>query len=504
MLTRASTLILVLCIFGLGLGLFTSHNRFEFYCHPDEYGKVRQLVKNERNFHHPMLMLTTVNLARKAVLRGGEKRNFQSVAVVGRWVTGAFAALTAAALALLAARHYGLLAGWLTGVMTLSNSLLFDLAHYLKEDPYFVAGIAFTALALHAYQKTPDRRRLHWLAAATAAAAAGKFVGIALLPMVLIAVWRLPHASVSGERAARMRRFCLVFALVWLALNYWIFKTPSMMWSSIGEEMQKSYGNETLRQGPHLFYFYARLQGENGGWLPPVLTGLWLVWALFHARRVSAAEWLLAGVSLLFMLIFSFTPKVSERYYLPIATSLCYFAVAGVMVWAREFRWKGMTWAAAALALAAAGAQARATAEAFEGFKHDDRQELQDWIIRNLPVDAVIAQDEAVNLPELQRLGKKHEGRTPLPQRVIGGRKLTDIGDIAHMKALGITHAAICQRIYGRYLNGTLEVKEGKPLRIQQLYKNLIENGKVVWDAPRGENVHLQPGLKLIDIRAIP
>ncbi|MES2706910.1 MAG: hypothetical protein V4726_09945 [Verrucomicrobiota bacterium] len=503
MLTRTSTIALVLCIFGLGLGLFTRHNGFEYYYHPDEYRKVRQLVKSERNFHHPMLMLTTVDLVRRATLRGSSKRDSQSVVLVGRWVTAAFAAAAAAALALLAARQYGLLAGWLAGVLVLSNSLLFELAHYLKEDPYFAAGIAFTALALHAFQRKPDAPRLRWLAAATAMAAAGKFVGIALLPMVLIAVWRRSAPPGYMEQRARIRRFLVVFALVWLVLNYWIFKTPAMMWSSIGEEMQKAYAGEAQRQGPHAFYL--RVQEQNGGWLAPALAGLWLLWAMRHARRVPYAEWVLAGSSLLYFVVFSCTPKDSTRYYLPIAISLCYFAVAGVMVWARQFRWKGMTWAAAALVLITAGAQSRSLAEAWDGFTHDDREQLEDWVTANLPADAVIAQDEAVNLPEPGRLSKKHEGRAPLPQRVIGAPVLADLGDLAKLKSMGITHAAINHRTYSRYLNGSLDIQEGTPAAaIRQFYLTITDSGRIIWETPPGRNGHLQPGLRLIDIRAIP
>ena len=504
MLTRSSTLTLLLCIFAIGLALFTRHNDFEYYYHPDEFGKVDQLVKNKRNFHHPMLMLTTVDFARRAVLWGDARKNQQAVVQVGRWVTAAFAALTAAALALLAAQHYGLLAGWLVGVLALSNSLLFELAHYLKEDPYFAAGIALTALALHAFQRTPDAARMRWLAVATAVAAAGKFVGFALLPLVLIAVWMPAAASPLGARRARVLRFLGTFLLVWLALNYWVFKSPSMLWHSIGEEMHKAYGNdEAVRAVPHAYYF--RVQAQNGGWFAPLLAGLWLLWAARNVRRVSAAEWLLAGTALAFLLVFTFTPKTAPRYYLPIATALCYFAVAGAMVWAREFRRGWCKCVATALVLITVGMQSHALAESWRGFATDDREQLQQWIAAHLPADAVIAQDEAVNLPEPVRMPAKHAGRAPLPQRVIGEKEVADLGDIAALKAMGVTHVALCARTYGRYLNGARTIKEdSKAAAAQQLYRTLNERGQVLWESPMGRISYLQPGLRLVDIRAIP
>jgi hypothetical protein len=237
----------------------------------------------------------------------------------------------------------------------------------------------------------------------------------------------------------------------------------------------------------------------------PALAGLWVLYALTHRRRIPAAEWTLAGVSLLFFVILSLTPKVSERYYLPIATSLCYFAVAGVMAWAAQFRWKSPRWLAAALVIAAGVFQTQSTVKAWSGFQSDDRETLQTWITANLPDNAVIAQDEAVNLPELERLAKKHAGREALEQKVIGARKLTTLGGVPAMRAMGVTHVAICYRIYGRYLDGTLNVADGDGTgaAIRALYSTLLEKGRILWQTPVGENPYLQPGLTLIDIRGI-
>lgn len=505
MLSRNAALLLVLAIFGLGLAFFTRNNTFDFYCHPDEFGKVRQLVKGERNIHHPMWMLTTADFARRALLRGGDKRNFQKVVVVGRWLTAGAAALAAAALALLAARQYGLAAGWLAGLLTLSNSLLFELAHYFKEDPWLAAGLAFTALALHFHQRKPDNIRLGWVAAAAATAAAGKYLGFAVLPFVIASFWKQPGVTAPGDRRRRLTRFFLIFSGVWLALNYWVLKTPGKVFESLNEEMEKAYGNEMLDHGSHILQFYRNLQSGNGGWMVPALAGLWVLFALLHRRRIPAAEWTLAGVSLLFFIILSFTPKVSERYYLPIATSLCYFAVAGVMAWASQFRWKSPRWVAAVLVLTAGIFQAQATLKSWGGFKSDDREQLQNWITANLPADAVIAQDDAVNLPELERLAKKHEGREALEQKVIGARKLVTLGGIRGMRAMGVTHVAICYRIYGRYLDGTLNVADGDGggAAIRDLYQTLVQKGHILWEMPLGENPYLQPGLSLIDIRGI-
>src|SRR5215207_2221696 len=99
------TLLVFLGVFALGLAVFTRHNDFPFYYHPDEPGKVGQLTKNKRNLHHPLLMLTMTDLARRTVLWGEAKKDPQAVAVVGRWMTAAAAALAAASLAALATKR---------------------------------------------------------------------------------------------------------------------------------------------------------------------------------------------------------------------------------------------------------------------------------------------------------------------------------------------------------------------------------------------------------------
>ena len=79
-----------------------------------------------------------------------------------------------------------------------------------------------------------------------------------------------------------------------------------------------------MKEIPHTFYF--GVQDTYGGPWIPALAALWLAFAICRPRKVSIAEWLLAGVSLVFLVVFSFTAKTSQRYYLPIAVTLCYLA----------------------------------------------------------------------------------------------------------------------------------------------------------------------------------
>ncbi|MDB6136563.1 MAG: hypothetical protein JWM59_4806 [Verrucomicrobiales bacterium] len=497
-------LILVLCVFGVGLGMFTRYNGFKFYYHPDEPGKVRQLVNGTRNFNHPMLMLTTVDTVRKLMLDEAGQRNYQTVVVVGRWATAASAALTAAALALLAAWHYGLLAGVLTGMLTLSNSLLFQLAHYLKEDPWLTAGIAVSAVTLYAFQRKPDTKRLCLLAVATGLTAAAKYVGIALLPMVLFAVWRLSAAAGSRQRRVWLGQLLLISALVWLILNHWIFITPGVFRESLGGEVGKAYENNRQGQWVSLIK-YINTQREIGGWWTPILSLLWLVWAVFNARRVTAAEWLLGGVSMFYLVVFIFTPKDAARYYLPVAVAFSYFAVAGVMVWSGQFRRRTVFWAGVALVLGAVAIQAQVLRREWKGYKQDNRVMLEDYIARHLPASAVIAQDDVVALPDPSlRDGRGDNNRRMLPQRIMGSKLVAGMGDAAQLRSMGVTHVALSYGIYRTYLDGSRKDSDGSVDAVKRALSSIVKQGKTIWTTKKGYNNYLQPELRLIDISGVP
>jgi len=69
--------------------LNTCHNRFPYFYHPDEPGKVRQVISGDWNLHHPMLLLQTTKLF---VETTGVPRTEQPVVEAGRMVSAIFCA----------------------------------------------------------------------------------------------------------------------------------------------------------------------------------------------------------------------------------------------------------------------------------------------------------------------------------------------------------------------------------------------------------------------------
>jgi hypothetical protein len=488
-----ATLLVFLGVFAAGLLLFSRHNDFPFYYHPDEPGKVGQVIKNKRNLHHPLLMLTTVDLTRRVTLWGEAKKDPQNVVEVGRWVTAAFAALAAAALAGLASRVHGLVAGIAVGALCVANPLLYELAHYFKEDPYLVAGLAVTCLALHRLSVAPDARGIALLGAATALAAAGKYVGFILLP-VSIAATLLANSS-PLPRSRRIGWLLGSFAFVWFALNWWVFKSPEMLWRSLGEEANKAFGGEEgpTRSVPHAYYVAIQQIYSSGVlWIG---CALWAILASIRRIRVTFAEWVLLATALLLFAIFSFTPKTSPRYHLPTSVAISYFAVIGAVGTARLMARNHPQWAPALGAVFAMGLlipEAQKLHVRMGGFAHDDRVDLESFVRTKLLPNTVIAQDEASNLPEPDRRWE-HSGRSALPQKIIGKKQIADRADLAGLRAEGVTHVAICARTYQRFLAGG-----DTPER--RFYETALKRGTIVFSREPGIITYLQPGLSLIDI----
>ena len=132
-------------LLALLLWAYTRHNNFPFYYHTDEPGKVEQVVSGEHNYRHPLLMINATDLVVRALKIDKAP---QKVVLVGRWTSALAAVIAIAAVILIVRRHsdwrFGLLAGALAGL----HPFLFEATHYMKEDCFLLAGLAWTWYAL--------------------------------------------------------------------------------------------------------------------------------------------------------------------------------------------------------------------------------------------------------------------------------------------------------------------------------------------------------------------
>ena len=495
-------------VFAGGMVLFSEHSAFPFYYHTDEPGKVLQVIHRRKNFHHPTLLLTSANLGRKVFLDAEAEEDPQRVAELGRRVVALYAAASAGLLALLAARLYGACAGIAAGALLVTNPLLYELSHYFKEDPTLLFGIVACAWAARVHTQRRDGRSLALLGVAAGVAAAAKYVGTALLPVAAFVA-----ASVAGSdrrvRRQQVGRVVGVALLTWLVLDYRIFRShlltvPRALGGELGKALVSDHG--MLKQVPHAFY--VGVQDEYGSFWVPALAALWLIYALYRPRKVSIAEWILAGVAVGFVAVFSFTPKVSARYYLPTSAAIGYLAAAGAFGWAAlaASRWPRLRMEGHAVALllclGAAWQQWGDTEQIRRALQQDDRAELF-ALVETLPPTAVIAQDEAVGLPEPERRWQ-HRGRPPVAPRVLGATQAPDLGTLDELRARGVTHLALCWKTYRYYFATDKIVKDAAIVTARRtFYRTALERGRILREWKPGRVVYLQPGLVLIDISGL-
>ena len=329
-----SCVLVAIVVFVGAMVLFTEHSSFPFYYHQDEPGKVLQVIHRRKNFHHPLLMLTTAELARKTFLHGGAEDDPQRVTEMARTIMAAFAAASAALLALLATRLHGSLGGPRGGAADGDQSIALRAGSLLQGGPRLPVRNRRLRIGraplLDTEKPTISRaagrgrggrgggkvrggcvrargrrhRRQHRrrdCAGALEARGQGRWNR----PLDL-AGSRLAGPQIAGAVRARLRRR-----------------------DEQGSPRQsRDGGRGTARL---LLRRPGRLRRPVGSGARDPLAGLRDLPP--HARFPSPSGFSRAS-ALVSMVVFSFTPKTSTRYYLPIAVTLCYLAAAGAFRWA--------------------------------------------------------------------------------------------------------------------------------------------------------------------------
>jgi hypothetical protein len=519
--------VMAFVLFAFSLALNTRHNNFPYSYHPDEGGKTGQIIGGSRNYHHPLLMLSATDIVSRVAFI---PRQPQPIVETGRWVSATFAAGTVAALALLAWFYYGALTAWGTGVAVALQVDLFETAHYMKEDPTLLFGLALSLLAAHVWWRAPNRGTLRFLAIACGLAVSGKYLGIVALTFALPPVLWHRIADTILDRRARLKLFGIAFGLTFLVCNLPFFATKlSSPFRSIGKEVQGVAGGHRgiTREIPHGEYL--ETLREN---VPTIV----LVLALFYAadmlvfrRRRTPPEWAALLFPLGYLAVISCSPKIADRYLLPVSVLLPFLAMLGAAEIARTLdseklpaRRKISYVVLTALAAWIALAEWPAFRRSFEGYRHDDPTAVAAWIKTHLPADAVIAEDHRVSLSPTKsdkvskekRAAQKQAGVNDalnfearldarVPQKVYSPNFASDLGKFDELRKNGVTHIAICRQSYGRYFKDETRPRAGAKTAFdqrQEFYARVLEEGELLQEWPPGTISYLQPGIKLFRI----
>lgn len=473
---------LAIVLFLLCVWLYTRHNEFPAFYHPDEPDKVTQIIDGKWNFHHPMLMLTTTRVVVDVLQI---PRTQQPIVIAGRWISALAAALGVVALAWLGFIVRGPLGFAAVATAAALNHQVYELAHYFKEDAMLFMAISLTFLAVALFWKKKNAGAAALLGLACGLSVSAKYIGgLAFLPALIVLA-----RSRSSTQARSFAVFLAVALAIIAAANFPIVLNLDLFRNSFSREFAlAAHGQSGMtRRVPNTQYL--RVFADNTNPVTWVLLAVY--YATFWRKRATRAlpEQLLAVFPIAFAMLLACSPKSNDRYFLP-ATGL-FMVCAGLG--ALEARRLGVRGAGAMALGLLALAQLIGLTRYDLAFSHDDRRELADWIHANLPAAAVLAQDPRASLQKLQ----------PAVEQRIAATKLTGTS-VDELVAGGVTHLVTSESDYGRYFLKSLVPQKAFRDEYEQrrsFYEELSQRAEKIWARPRGTVIYLHPGLELYRLR---
>ena len=481
-------------VFVAALWLYTRHNDFPFYYHPDEPSKVAQIRDDTRNFNHPLLLLNATDAARALI---GRTADCQQIVEIGRTWSAVFAALAAALFSWLGFNRFGAIGGVAAGVAMLMQRRLYEHAHFMKEDAALLAGIALTFVAIDAFWRTPTTMRAVLLGVATAIAVSGKYIGLLMLPLALAALIRAPNHSLGVLR--RGAPFATAFLLIFAAVNHQAVMSLASLAEGFGGEIERLNSRAGVAQQD-----FSRVE-----WLRRFLDVSPFLLALFlyqltsvarNFRRVPLPDILLAAFPFLLGITLSFSSKQSGRHALPALMLIAFLAaIAAVRLWKDFPQRRRML----AVFVAIAFVYDLVTLSLMDhGFQRDHRRQLVHWITVNVPHSATIGVEDRVGIP-YEKSRRFCDLPPPLPQQVRGSRFAADLGSLDELRADGITHIAVTPPQSEVFVeDGVSPKRAADPTfrRRREFYRRLFAEGRLVWSRETGNVGVLNPSLRLYEI----
>jgi hypothetical protein len=390
--------------------------------------------------------------------------------------------------------------------------------HFFKEDPLFALGLSLTLLA----GACRWRNRSSWvsliaLGAAAGLATAAKYLGVVTLIYAVVlelAISRTAfgtNASITPTSRVVPDFARRVFILLLAALAAMFLFSVSSGWNHFPALMRAVVeGSQTARVGndgigakiPH-----ARYLGMFFLEPPFALIGLaFLGWSFVRNARpiaVYADRWLLFSAPFFLAIVFSFSAITAVRYFLPISLLIACLGGFGLAVgtqkvgdWVRQhWRVRPSVTTCAAVGLCAMG-QLPPVILLECGFSIDDRNVLRSYIARQLPPNAIIAADHLACLDAPPRL----------PQRILTRLTIADLGDLATLRAQGVTHVVVCWYDSRRYITpGKQPATAAKSdfLRRREFYMSLKNQARLRWHSEIAQPFPLRPGLSLYELSPV-
>ncbi len=501
----------------ISLFLFTRSNDFPVNYHPDEQSKVGQIAPTSqpRNFNHPLLMLETANIVRRA--SGADIADARQVAVAGRCASAGLASVAVFALALLGYvlhSYVGLLVCGLTAALC---PPLLVYAHYFKEDTALIAGIAVSIMGAGMLMKSRGIGQ-QTLAAVVlgigcAATISAKYVGLVILLPCLICLLVAPGWQWK-KFITQTAVFLLVTFVATLLINARAFSSflplqlkPEARDRIIAEFRHGTTGqNEVTFGKPNLFCLRITA-GELMPhiWLFALVGGAWALargrisrWALIYGAFIGT--WVMA---------LSFSAIPFPRHALPI-TVLGYFLAAQMVAYAINDA-KALKPQPANVALIASLAcivvlQGWRCMQFNEQFRDDSRQRLREWIARNVPPGSGLATERYAVLEGPGDPWRFPEQAKKLPTQITSVHQFAaDTAPLDEMAQTGFEYVVVAKTAYERYFFPGIKPVTGQEQlfgRRKEFYEQLFAKGELVWSSIPSppSNAYVNPELRVYRI----
>lgn len=482
---------LVLC-----LAVYPQGNTFSYHFHADEITKIEQAGGGGRNFNHPLLMIESVR-AVVTLLPGEESRH--GIVMAGRAVAAWFMAGASALLVWALAMARSPAAGWVAVPLFVLHPPAFEYAHYFKEDPALVFGMALLAAALLAAARNratpPSVRDLAAVGVAAGLAASGKYIGLAaaLAGMVLVVgVYR------SDRRTAARAAVVLPVAalLTVLLVNAAAVADVGAASAAITAEVEKAEVDGNLLGGDRGDYLRDMVEPRRERLFPLVVVYLagWFLPCLRRSRR--AGELFLPAFTILYLTLLLLAGKNADRYLLPCLMTGTWMAVAGFVDIARLIAnrvpaapWRPAVTAGLVLVLYAIALpeHVRGLGDRFARLTDDSgRLEMIAFIRESLPADSRIVYGLRVGLPDPAY--PEQYGGDPafrLGQEVVFARRLGAYGGLDGLRAAGFTHVVVTGK--------AMETWPDRDHRMGALFADLKDNAKLIFRTDPDEGAFQMP-----------
>ena len=496
----AALLPAVIC-FLITLFLGGWKNDFPFYYHVDEPGKARQILTEERNLHHPLLMLTTT----ETIVRvAGIPPNPQIITQTGRWVSATFNALAVGLLAWTVAQALGTFTGWIAGLIAATHWNIFELSHYFKEDPSLAFGIMTAIAAVAWWRRSQGLASALGLGAALALALSGKYFGVIALLLLPLVWWQYPPAK--GRRISSALAILGAFAGVFSLINWGLLTQPDVLQASLEKETTGVLqgGQVATHSFFHVGFFKRFYQVARVAALPGLV--FFLIFSVRKLRRLPLEMLALVILPFFLAIILGFSQKDSGRYFLPGVFGVCAVAALGWHDWLQWARLQKHVWVKALTVIAALvtiGGAADRLMDYVHGFGEGSREMLSLWIKENLPADAVIAQTETTKLSD-PTLVERGSLPSMFPQKLVTIDDLPEDFTLDQLRAKGVTHLAATEPEWHLFLKGgkVREKAKDKFTKSREFWQSVQKQTKIVWECDAGKVGTHNPPMRLWELNS--